>query len=56
MTFLFSWFWYHFFAGTMYTYRFYRRGNYVIIGMHSSLFSLAECMVPRNWVNCVELR
>lgn len=35
MTFLFSWFWYHFFAETMYTYRFYRRGNYVIIGLHA---------------------
>ncbi len=35
MTFLFSWFWYHFFAGTMYTYRFYRRGNYVIIGLYA---------------------
>ena len=35
MTFLFSWFWYHFFAGTMYTYPFYRRGNYVIIGLYA---------------------
>ena len=35
MKFLFSWFWYHFFAGTMYTYRFYRRGNYVIIGLYA---------------------
>lgn len=35
MTFLFSWFWYHFFAGTMYTYRFYRRGNYVVIGLYA---------------------
>ena len=35
MTFLFSWFWYHFFAGTMYTSRFYRRGNYVIIGLYA---------------------
>ena len=35
MTFLFAWFWYHFFAETMYTYRFYRRGNYVIIGLYA---------------------
>ena len=35
MTFLFSWFWYHFFAGTMYSYQFYRRGNYVVIGLYA---------------------
>lgn len=35
MTILFSWFWYHFFAETMYVYKFYQRGNYVVIGLYA---------------------
>ncbi len=35
MTVLFGLFWYKFFAGTMYVYRFYRRGNYVMILLYS---------------------
>lgn len=35
MTILFSYFWYHYFAETMYTFRFYRRGNYVVIILYS---------------------
>lgn len=35
MTVLFGLFWYKFFAGTMYVYRFYRRGNYVVIFLYA---------------------
>ena len=35
MTILFSYFWYHYFAETMYTFRFYRRGNYVVIILYA---------------------
>lgn len=35
MTVLFSYFWYHYFAETMYTFRFYRRGNYVVIILYA---------------------
>ena len=35
MTVLFGLFWYKFFAGTMYAYRFYRRGNYVVILLYA---------------------
>lgn len=35
MTILFSYFWYHYFAETMYTFQFYRRGNYVVIILYA---------------------
>lgn len=35
MTILFGFFWYRYFAGTMYVYTFYRRGNYVMILMYA---------------------
>lgn len=35
MTVLFAFFWYRFFAGTMYVYRFYRKGNYVVIFLYA---------------------
>lgn len=35
MTVLFGGFWYKFFAGTMYVYRFYRMGNYVVIFLYA---------------------
>lgn len=34
MTALFSYSWYHFYADMMYTYRFYRRGNYVVLALY----------------------
>lgn len=37
MTMLFSYFWYHVYADTMYVYRFYRRGNYAIIALYAVL-------------------
>lgn len=35
MTVLFGFFWYKFFAGTMYVYKFYRRGNYAVILLYA---------------------
>ncbi len=35
MTILFGFFWYKFFAGTMYVYKFYRRGNYAVIALYA---------------------
>lgn len=35
MTILFGFFWYRYFAGTMYVYTFYRRGNYAMIFMYA---------------------
>lgn len=35
MTVLFGFFWYRYFADTMYVYRFYRRGNYAVIVMYA---------------------
>lgn len=35
MTALFSYSWYHFYADMMYTYRFYRRGNYVVLALYA---------------------
>ncbi len=35
MTILFGFFWYKFFAGTMYVYKFYRRGNYEVIALYA---------------------
>lgn len=35
MTVLFGVFWYKYFAGTMYAYRFYRRGNYAVILLYA---------------------
>ncbi len=37
MTALFSYSWYHFYADMMYTYRFYRRGNYVVLALYAVL-------------------
>lgn len=37
MTVLFSYSWYHFYADMMYTYRFYRRGNYVVLALYAVL-------------------
>lgn len=37
MTAVFSYFWYHTLASTMYVYRFYRRGNYVMIALYAML-------------------
>lgn len=37
MTALFSYSWYHFYADMMYTYRFYRRGNYVVLVLYAVL-------------------
>lgn len=37
MTTLFSYSWYHFYADMMYTYRFYRRGNYVVLALYAVL-------------------
>lgn len=37
MTALFSYSWYHFYADMMYTYRFYRRGNYVVLSLYAVL-------------------
>ena len=37
MTALFSYSWYHFYADIMYTYRFYRRGNYVVLALYAVL-------------------
>lgn len=34
MTILFAFFWYNYFAGTMYAYAFYRRGNYAVIALY----------------------
>lgn len=35
MTILFGFFWYKYFAGTMYVYKFYRRGNYAVIFLYA---------------------
>ncbi|MCH5264473.1 MAG: sugar transferase [Lachnospiraceae bacterium] len=37
MTAVFAYFWYHTYAETMYVYRFYRRGNYAMIGLYALL-------------------
>lgn len=37
MTALFSYSWYHFYADMMYTYRFYCRGNYVVLALYAVL-------------------
>ena len=37
MTALFSYSWYHFYADMMYIYRFYRRGNYVVLALYAVL-------------------
>lgn len=37
MTALFAYSWYHFYADMMYTYRFYRRGNYVVLALYAVL-------------------
>lgn len=47
MTILFSYFWYHYFAETMYTFQFYRRGNYVVIILYAVfLIFLPVCTEP----------
>ena len=37
MTALFSYSWYHFYADMMYTFRFYRRGNFVVLALYAVL-------------------
>lgn len=44
MTALFSYSWYHFYADMMYTYRFYRRGNYVILAFYAVLLFFFSSM------------
>lgn len=44
MTVMFSYAWYHFYADMMYAYRFYRRGNYVVLVLYAVLLFFFSSM------------